>query len=90
MKKENVLEILKNNRMWFIGCSLYAIGVNSFSIPNSIAQSGVTGIAVILNHLFNLPVGTVNLVLNIPLLILMWIFLGKRLVARTLWVTVVL
>ncbi|MDY6016467.1 MAG: YitT family protein [Oscillospiraceae bacterium] len=90
MKKENVLEILKNNLMWFIGCSLYAIGVNSFSIPNSIAQSGVTGIAVILNHLFNLPVGTVNLVLNIPLLILMWIFLGKRLVARTLWVTVVL
>ena len=76
--------------MWIIGCILYSIGVNSFAVPNSIAQSGVTGVAVILNHLFSVPVGTVNLLLNIPLLILMWIFLGKKLVARTLWVTVLL
>lgn len=90
MRKIKGLDILKNNVMWVIGCILYSIGVNSFAVPNSIAQSGVTGIAVILNHLFDLPVGTVNLLLNIPLLILMWIFLGKKLVARTLWVTVIL
>ena len=90
MKKTKVSDILKNNGMWIIGCILYSIGVNSFAVPNSIAQSGVTGIAVILNHLFSVPVGTVNLLLNIPLLILMWIFLGKKLVARTLWVTVLL
>lgn len=90
MRKTKVSDILKNNGMWIIGCILYSIGVNSFAVPNSIAQSGVTGIAVILNHLFSVPVGTVNLLLNIPLLILMWIFLGKKLVARTLWVTVLL
>lgn len=90
MIKTKVSDILKNNGMWIIGCILYSIGVNSFAVPNSIAQSGVTGIAVILNHLFSVPVGTVNLLLNIPLLILMWIFLGKKLVARTLWVTVLL
>lgn len=90
MRKIKVSNILKNNGMWIIGCILYSIGVNSFAVPNSIAQSGVTGVAVILNHLFSVPVGTVNLLLNIPLLILMWIFLGKKLVARTLWVTVLL
>lgn len=90
LTKESVQEILKNNAMWIIGCSLYAIGVNSFSLPNSIAQSGVTGLAIIFNHLFDVPVGTVNFILNVPLLILMWIFLGKKLVARTLWVTVLL
>ncbi len=90
MKKAKVSDILKNNGMWIIGCILYSVGVNSFAVPNSIAQSGVTGVAVILNHLFSVPVGTVNLLLNIPLLILMWIFLGKKLVARTLWVTVLL
>ena len=90
MKKTKVSDILKNNGMWIIGCILYSIGVNSFAVPSSIAQSGVTGVAVILNHLFSVPVGTVNLLLNIPLLILMWIFLGKKLVARTLWVTVLL
>lgn len=90
LKKEDIQSILKNNLMWIIGCSLYAIGVNAFSVPNSIAQSGVTGLAIIFNHLFDLPVGTVNFVLNVPLLILMWIFLGKKLVARTLWVTILL
>ena len=90
MNKSKVLDLLKNNAIWILGCSLYAIGVNSFSIPNSIAQSGITGLAVIFNQLFECPVGTVNLVLNIPLLILMWLFLGKKLVARTLWVTVLL
>ncbi|MBO5230888.1 MAG: YitT family protein [Clostridia bacterium] len=90
MNKTKAFELLKNNAIWIVGCLLYSFGVNSFSIPNSIAQSGITGVAVIFNHLFEWPVGTVNLVLNIPLLILMWLFLGKKLVARTLWVTVLL
>lgn len=90
MSKSRIQELLKNNGIWLAGCILYSLGVNCFSIPNSIAQSGLTGVAVIFNHLFGFPVGTVNLILNIPLLILMWIFLGKKLVARTLWVTVVL
>lgn len=90
MKKETVLDTLKNNGMWIIGCILYSIGVNSFAVPNDIAQSGITGVSVIFYHLFETPVGTINLILNIPLLILMWIFLGKKLVARTLWVTVLL
>ncbi|MBQ2847736.1 MAG: YitT family protein [Clostridia bacterium] len=90
MNKTKAAELLKNNGLWLVGCVLYAIGVNSFSVPNDIAQSGVTGVAVILNHLFDLPVGTVNFALNIPLLILMMIYLGKQLVARTLWVTILL
>lgn len=90
LKKKSALQLIKNNIMWVIGCSLYSIGVCCFAVPNSIAQSGFTGIAVIVNHLFSLPVGIVNLALNIPMLILMWIFLGRQLVARTLWVTVIL
>ncbi|MBQ3046043.1 MAG: YitT family protein [Clostridia bacterium] len=90
MTKSRFQELLKNNGIWVVGCVLYSIGVNSLSIPNSIAQSGITGLAVIFNRLFEFPVGTANLIMNIPLLILMWIFLGKKLVARTLWVTVVL
>lgn len=90
MTRDKVKELIKNNGIWIVGCVLYSIGVNSFSIPNSIAQSGITGLAVIANHLSGFPVGTANLIFNAPLLILMWIFLGKKLVARTLWVTVIL
>ena len=89
-EKDNLLELLKNNGIWIVGCSLYAIAVNSFVVPNDIAQSGVTGLAVFFNHLFHVPVGATNFALNVPLLIMMWLFLGKKLVARTLWVTVLL
>ncbi len=89
-EKDNLLELLKNNGIWIVGCSLYAIAVNSFVVPNDIAQSGVTGLAVFFNHLFHVPVGATNFALNVPLLIMMWLFLGKKLVARTLWVTALL
>ena len=52
MNKTNVKELIKNNAIWLLGCSLYSIGVNSFTIPNSIAQSGMTGLAVVFNYLF--------------------------------------
>ena len=89
-QKDNLLQTGKNNLIWIVGCSLYAIAVNSFVVPNDIAQSGVTGLAVFFNHLFSVPVGVTNFVLNVPLLVLMWLFLGKKLVARTLWVTLLL
>ncbi len=90
MNKTKTLNLLKSNGLWIVGCVLYSIGVNCFSVPNNIAQSGVTGLAVIINYLFDLPVGTVNFALNLPLLMLMLIFLGKQLFFRTLWVSVLL
>ena len=34
-----------DNICWIVGCSLYSIGVVAFALPNSIAQSGTTGLA---------------------------------------------
>lgn len=80
-----------DNLYYIIGCALYALGVNIFAIPNNIAQSGITGIAIIINYLFpQCPVGLTGFVLNIPLIILAWIFIGKRFTLKTLWVTTIL
>lgn len=90
MKVKNVPELVKNVPLWIVGCSLYSVGVNCFVKANGIAQSGMTGVALIINKLFNTPLGVTGFLLNIPLLILMWIFLGKKLVARTLLVSAIL
>lgn len=80
-----------DNICWIVGCSLYSIGVVAFALPNSIAQSGTTGLAIIVNHLFEfIPLGTANFLLNVPLMILAFIFIGWRFVAKTMWVTVIL
>lgn len=82
---------LLDNVYYLVGCALYALGVNIFAIPNNIAQSGITGVAIIINYLFpRCPVGLTGFILNIPLIILAWIFIGRRFTLKTLWVTAIL
>lgn len=60
-----------------IGCILLAIGVYFFKIPNGFATGGVTGIGTILAKLTPISPGAWIWVLNIVLLLLGFIFLGK-------------
>lgn len=67
-----------------LGGIIYAVGMNCFCGPNDIAPGGVSGIAVIFNYLFEIPMGVSILALNIPLLILAWLYLGRSLTIYTL------
>ena len=89
-KKQKVLSLLVDNLFWLVGCVSYAAGVTIFAVPNNIAQSGMTGVAIIINYLFDTPIGITNFALNIPLFILAWIFIGKKFTLKTLWVTTIL
>lgn len=52
-----------------LGALIVSLGVAMFLLPNKVISAGVTGIAMIFEILFKWPTGTVNLVLNIPLLL---------------------
>lgn len=67
-----------------IGSLLLAIGIYSFSQPANIAPGGVSGISLMLNYLWNFPLGLSNFILNIPLLILAWKYMGKSFTLKTL------
>lgn len=70
-----------------IGAFLYAVSVSFFLDPNSLAPGGVTGIAIILNHITGLETGTWLLVINIPILVLgTWKF-GLRFILSTMYCT---
>lgn len=62
--------------------------MNIFTAPNQIAPGGVTGVATLFNFAWGLPIGTMILVINLPLLIASWFRLGKAFTIRTLIVTV--
>lgn len=73
-----------------IGALLGAVAVNVFYTPAEIAPSGISGLAIILNHLVGTPIGVVILLGNIPIQLLAWRRLGGwRVVARTVYVLVV-
>lgn len=83
-------EYAKEAVIWVVGCLLYATAVNGFALPNSIAQSGMTGASVILHKLFGWPIGLVGFALNIPLLILMYIFISRGSLLKTVIVSAIL
>ncbi|MCD6329813.1 MAG: YitT family protein [Candidatus Cloacimonetes bacterium] len=66
-----------------IGCALMGLSLVLFLSPNKIAAGGVSGLAVVINHLFHLPIGIVMLVFNIPLFLIGLKILGKRFGIRT-------
>ncbi len=63
-----------------VGSALFAAGFQFFLYPNSIIVGGVSGIAMIINYLTGLPVGVMNIVLNIPLFVIAWRQFGTKFV----------
>lgn len=67
-----------------MGTALTAASFNMFLIPNKIAAGGISGLGVILFHLFNIPVGVTVLLANVPLFILAWVSMGWKFVGHSL------
>lgn len=82
-------EETKAGRLWgdFIyniaGSILYAAGIYTFAGNAGFAPGGVSGLALIMDHLWGLPVGMVTLLLNIPLVIISYRAVGKRLLIKS-------
>lgn len=70
-----------------LGALIFSFGLNYFIIANHLAEGGLTGVALILYYLFNLPVGATYMILNVPLLIFSWRVVGREFALKTLFGT---
>ena len=84
MKKANLKEIF----LLVAGALIYSLGTQYFIVPAQIAPGGAVGIALMINHLTQLPIGTLTLIVNIPLLVLAWKYLSHRFTINTAIATV--
>lgn len=64
------------------------VGVYFFKFPNNFSFGGVTGLAVVLSAVTPLSAGTLNFVINMLLLVVGFIFLGKSFGIKTVYVSV--
>ena len=65
---------------------IYALGFNWCYSPNQIGFGGITGVGQIINAVLPwAPIGTVVIILNIPLFILGWKFIGGHLLFSSLY-----
>lgn len=84
MKAKKKSEIFLEYLVIALGTALYAVGFQYFLYPNSIIVGGVSGIAMIINMLTELPVGLLTVILNIPLFALAWKHFGTHFLVGSL------
>ena len=83
MDKAKVKELVRDYCMIILGTAIMAVGYVVFVSPLKLAPGGVYGIAIILHHLFNFPIGLSGLCLDLPLLIIGTLWLGPKFGAKT-------
>ncbi len=84
MKATKTSEYILQYGLIILGSVLFAAGFQFFLYPNSIIVGGVSGIAMIINYLTQLPVGVMTIVLNIPLFIIAWKHFGTKFIIASL------
>lgn len=75
---------VKNTLLILVGLLCCSAAYNLYLIPNNIAAGGFTGIGQLVNSFADISVGTVSMLLNIPLFIFSMKSLGLRFGVRSL------
>ena len=68
MNKSHVKTLMIDILCDIVGGILYAMGIYTFAKTADFAPGGISGLALIMNYLWGLPIGTMTLILNIPLI----------------------
>ena len=86
-EKRSLKEHIKDYIVITVASVFYGVAISQFLDPNNIAPGGVSGLSMILNRLIPIEVGTLILMINIPILLLgLWKF-GFRFLISTIYAT---
>ena len=76
-QKNKVRKIILEIMGTIVGAFIMAVAVSLFLLPNQLSSGGISGIATITYYLWNIPMGTMILLINVPLFIVAIYKIGK-------------
>ena len=82
--KKSMLQKLLSAVAVVAGNFLFALSVRVFLLPTGLVTGGTTGLAMLVNRAFGLPVSVFVLVFNVLMLLLGWWLLGKSFFLSTI------
>ena len=83
-------QLIRSYAVTTLGSVLFALAFDAFFSANQVATGGITGLAQVINVLVpGLSVGLLAFLLNVPLFLAGWRFIGLHLLASSLFATVV-
>lgn len=71
-----------------VGAFIFSIAINTFSIPNSLGEGGVTGIGLMIYYLTNLPLAVSTFAINGVVLIIGYRYLDKKTMGLTVFAVI--
>ena len=86
MKSNKTLAVLWDYFLMTVGSVIFCMAWTSFLIPNGLASGGMTGLCTIIQYGTGIPIGWTYPTLNILLLILGFLSLGKGFGFKTIYV----
>lgn len=86
MKTSKYLSILWDYFLMTVGSVIFCLAWTSFIIPNGLSSGGLTGLCTIIQYGTGIPVGWTYPILNILLLVLGFLTLGKGFGMKTIYV----
>ena len=79
-RKNQALSLL----LVLLGNLLYSLSVKLFLLPANLMSCGTTGIALVVNHLTDIPISGFIFVFNVIMLLLGWTVLGRQFAMTTI------
>lgn len=86
MKSNKTLTVLWDYFLMTVGSVIFCMAWTSFLIPNGLASGGMTGLCTIIQYGTGIPIGWTYPILNILLLVLGFLSLGKGFGFKTIYV----
>jgi uncharacterized membrane-anchored protein YitT (DUF2179 family) len=82
---ERILKAIKKFVLITVGAFTYSAAISLFLDPNNLAPGGISGVAILISRFISIPTGTLNLILNVPIIILgLWKF-GFKFICSTFY-----
>lgn len=60
------------------GIFIMSVGIHCFLVPANIAPGGLSGLGILIRYLWGIPIGLSTFLMNVPIFILSWKYLGKK------------
>lgn len=74
----NIGEMIRRSILVIMGAVLAGYALEAVLIPNAVIDGGITGLSIMGNHLFQIPLGILLFILNLP-----FVYLGYKQIGKT-------
>ena len=88
MKK--TIETVKEFVMITIATAIVAAAVFFFLVPSHVSVGSISGLAIVIGNFVSLPISAITMILNIGLLIIGFLFVGREFGGKTVYTSVLL